>query len=394
MTNHIDLLSPRDGETSRALVAEHGSPLLVLDCEVLRRAYRELAGALPGVGLYYAVKSLPAPAVVSTLAALGAGFDLASAGEVAMVQGLGISPRRTIHTHPIKTDAEIRAALRYGCTTFVVDNAYELQKLVRYRRRVGLLLRVSFRSPSALVDLSRKFGCRPDGVEDLLTLAHNLGLHVKGFSFHVGSQSTDPTSHVQAIERCRQLFDAFRERGRAPMSILDIGGGFPVPYGRPGDAPVPGLAAFCEPIRAALARLPGDLEVIAEPGRCLAAPAVHLICTIVGKAERGDRLWYYLDEGVYGAFSGQIYDGVRYPLAVFGGSAVHERCVLAGPTCDSVDIVAEDVALPDLGLGEVVVASQMGAYTAASATEFNSLPRTRMVALNESEVRTPAPVEA
>jgi ornithine decarboxylase len=198
VTNRIDLRAPRDGERYRALVATHGSPLLVLDCAVLRGAYTELSAALPGVRLYYAVKSLPAPPVVSTLASLGAGFDLASAGEVSLVQSLGVSPRRTIHTHPIKTDREIRAALRYGCTTFVVDNAYELQKLVRYRRRVGLLLRVSFRSPSALVDLSRKFGCALDGAEELLALAHNLGLHVKGLSFHVGSQSTDSASHVQA----------------------------------------------------------------------------------------------------------------------------------------------------------------------------------------------------
>lgn len=370
------------GDRYRRLVESHGSPLLVLDAAVLRERYRSLRRHLPGVGIYYAVKSLAAPAVLRVLSREGAGFDLASAGEVALAQAIGVPPRRCIHTHPIKHDDEIRAGLRYGCTTFVVDNPFEIQKFVRYRHRVGLLLRVGFRNPEAKVDLAHKFGCDPAAVPELLMQAHRLGLHVKGLSFHVGSQCPSPTAHVAAIEACRDLLVDAVAYGAAPMSLLDIGGGFPVAYGGDDVANAQQLESFCAPVHRALATLPREVEVIAEPGRCLSAPAVELVTTVIGKAERGGRTWYYLDEGVYGAFSGQIYDGAVYPLTLFGTPTVKDA-VLAGPTCDSIDVVRDGVQTPELGLGEVVVARYMGAYTAASATDFNGLKRAAWVVLNE-----------
>jgi ornithine decarboxylase len=104
--------------------------------------------------------------------------------------------------------------------------------------------------------------------------------------------------------------------------------------------------------------------------------------TVIGRARRGDSIWYYLDDGVYGAYSGQIYDHARYPLTVFGDGCALQRSVLAGPTCDSIDVIAEDALLPELEIGDLVVARQMGAYTLASASEFNSIPRPRVIALN------------
>ena len=166
-----DRVRPPGRARLAALAERHGTPLLVIDCEIIRRQYRALAAALPGVGLYYALKPLPHADVVATLAALGAGFDVATAGEVAVVRAEGVPAARCIHTHPVKTDAEIRAALRFGIRRFVVDNPDELGKFVPHRRRAELLLRLSFRSPSAVVDLSRKFGCEPAAVPGLLQLA-------------------------------------------------------------------------------------------------------------------------------------------------------------------------------------------------------------------------------
>lgn len=385
---------PEQGQKYRALVAEHGSPLFVLDAHRLRLGYRALTRSLPNVRMHYAVKSLPEAAVVRVLAEQGASFDLASAGEVALVQRLGVSGRRTIHTHPIKTDREIRTALRFGCTTFVVDNGFEIQKFVRFRHRVGLLLRVGFRNPNAQVDLSRKFGCTLDDVPSLLTQAAQLGIHVKGLSFHVGSQCATPDQHVAAIEACKGVMSGMVQGESAPMSVLDIGGGFPVDYisSCPDDAERAEqlLDRFCAPIRATLAMLSPTLEIWAEPGRCLSAPPVELVCSVVGKAVREGQPWYYLDAGVYGAFSGQIYDGTQFPLVFFGGAGRAEA-VLAGPTCDSIDVVRESVLAPELGLGDIVVARQIGAYSSASATEFNSLPRTRLVVVNEKvDVDRPA----
>lgn len=383
----VRLASQQDGEYYRALAAAHGTPLALLDPASLAAAYSRLSLALPRVKIFYAVKSLPHTAVISTLAEMGAGFDLATAGEVALVQSLGIAPQRTIHTHPIKSDAEIRAALRFGCTTFVVDNGFEIQKFARYRHRVGLLLRVGFRASNALVDLSRKYGCTPADVPPLLAQARHLGIHVKGLSFHVGSQSANAQDHAIAIAQCAEIMAADAQTAlSAPMSILDIGGGFPVSYRQDASNNAIDIVDYCAPIRAALACLPEHIEVFCEPGRCLSAPALKLICSVVGKAQRGEQMWFYLDEGVYGSFSGQVYDGVRYPLTTFAGAATHPRGVLAGPTCDSIDIVAEDIPLPDLPLGAIVLAEQMGAYTLASATTFNSIPLTPVLTLEPTTV--------
>jgi ornithine decarboxylase len=364
----------------QALANQYGTPSLVLDCDILRQQYRRLSEALPDVALYYAIKAFPNADVIRTLRDEGACFDIASNGEIELLREVGVAPRSTIHTHPIKKDRDVRAALRFGCTTFVVDNAAEIAKFVPYRRRVALLLRVSFRSPDARCDLSRKFGCAPEEADALLDRAAGLGLHVKGLSFHVGSQSGSPDAHVQAIEACVQLMEHQR-RLRRPMSVLDIGGGFPSNY----EGTTPAIDLFCAPIRAVLARLPAHVRVIAEPGRYLVAPAATSITSVVGKAVRDGKRWYYLDDGVYGAFSGQIYDHTRYPIGVLrSGKAVPS--VLAGPTCDSIDVIAEDIALPELEIGDLVIASMMGAYTIASASEFNSLPKPKVIAINAPAV--------
>ncbi|MCC7516362.1 MAG: type III PLP-dependent enzyme [Pseudomonadales bacterium] len=364
-----------DESRTRAIVEEYGSPLLLLDCAKLADQYRQLAAALPNVGLYYAVKAFPHAAIVHTLNKLGAGFDIASTGEINLLRKQKVDPRRTIHTHPIKKDKDIRDALRFGCSTFVVDNQAEIAKFQQYAHRVGLLLRVAFRSPDCAVDLSRKFGCSPEEVPALLKEAKALGLHVKGLSFHVGSQSTSPSTHVAAIEACTKLIDEYE----VPIRILDIGGGFPVDYDNGDDIDI---EAFCAPIRAALKKLPEHVEVIAEPGRFLIAPAAASITTIVGKAMRADQPWYYLDDGVYGMFSGRIYDHARYPLHVFRtGKTVPSA--LVGPTCDSIDVIEEALDLPALSVGDLVVGRMMGAYTAATASTFNSLPVPRIVVFNE-----------
>ena len=369
--------------TLRALAAEHGTPLLVLDAAELTRRYRALGTALPGVGLYYAIKALPHRDVIRTLASLGAGFDVASAGEIAELRAEQIEPRRTIHTHPIKKPADIKAALRYGCTTFVVDNPVELEKFAPFRHRVGLLLRIGYRSPSAVCDLSRKFGCAPAEAPLLLARARQLGIAVKGLSFHVGSQSADAATHVAAVRSCAELIANERAKG-SPLSVLDIGGGFPVDY-TGGDIDI---AAWCAPLAQALAELPGQLTVIAEPGRYLVAPAVTGVFSVVGKAVREDGPWYYLDDGVYGSFSGQLFDHSRYPLRALS-SGPTTTATLAGPTCDSIDVIAERIELPPLAVGELLVGSMMGAYTAASATDFNSLPTATVVTINQAADASP-----
>jgi ornithine decarboxylase len=375
----IETTSPLAANEIQALVARFGSPLLVVDCEQVRRQYHALQAALPGVDLHYALKPLPHAAVVACLRDEGAFFDLATTGEVELVKGQGIAPERCIHTHPIKRDSDIRDALRFGVTTFVVDNPDEVQKFARYRKRVELLVRVSFRSPDAVVDLSRKFGCEPKAVLGLIEQARKIGVRVRGLSFHVGSQATDSAKYVEAIHACKDLFAEALLAGLPGLDVLDIGGGFPVAYN---DTVTP-IEEFCRPIRAALAKLPPHVRVIAEPGRFIAAPAAIAVSSVMGKAKRDGRWWYYLDDGLYGSYSGQMFDHAKYPVSVLReGGELHES-VLAGPTCDSIDVIDESIMLPELEVGDLVVGRMMGAYTWASATDFNFFKRAKVVVMNE-----------
>jgi ornithine decarboxylase len=379
----LRLGEPYQPEALEALVTQFGSPLFVIDCERLRRQYRALAQALPGVDLHYALKPLPDRTVVQVLAREGSWFDLATSGEVDLVRDAGIPPSRCIHTHPIKRGTDIRHALDCGIATFVVDNAEEMAKFVACRKRVRLLLRLSFRNPDTLIDLSRKFGCDADAAVGLVEHADRLGLRVAGLSFHAGSQLPRPDKYVEAIGTCAGIMAEARRRGFG-LEVLDIGGGFPIDYLEP----APAIGAFCAPIREALARLPAGVRVIAEPGRFICGPAAIALSTVMGRARREGRWWYYLDDGIYGTFSGQLYDQMRFPLEpLVAGDRARETCVIAGPTCDSLDVVAEDLPMPVLEPGERLLARQIGAYTMACATDFNFFPRAKVIAVNVEGVR-------
>jgi ornithine decarboxylase len=370
-------------ESIKHLAARYGSPLFIIDAARVRLQYRRLAAALPGVDLHYALKPLPHSSVVNTLQAEGAFFDLATNGEVELVRRLNVAPERCIHTHPIKRDSDIRTALAYGVNRFVIDNPDELRKFAKYRTRSSLLIRVSFSSPEARCDLSRKFGCDPESVSDLLRLAAELRIKIDGLSFHVGSQAASPAMFVAAIARCGELLRMAAQMGHAP-GILDIGGGFPVDYLQ---RSMP-IEEFCGPIVAALKELPPSMRVIAEPGRYISAPSAISVASVMGRALRGGRWWYYLDDGLYGTYSGQVYDHAAYPVEALVPAGKTYPSVLAGPTCDSIDVISEHLELPELDVGDLIVGRAMGAYTWASASEFNFFPRATVLALDGGRLLT------
>ena len=362
----------------RRLVREFGSPLLILDCERVRAQLRKLRKALPRVDLHYALKPMPHPAVVETVLAEGGHLDLATTGEVQLARRLGVDPARCIHTHPIKRAEDIANALQFGLRLFVADNPDEVRKFAHLADRAELLLRVSFRNPGAMVDLSRKFGCDPEDLLALARLAADLGVNVRGLSFHVGSQVRDAAKHVQAVRACMKLMAAARRERLGAFDTLDIGGGLPIDYAQP----VQDIGRFCAPLRAALAQLPRRLRVIAEPGRYIVGPAAIAIASVMGRARREGHWWYYLDDGLYGAYSGQLFDHARYPVEPLREGGERLPSVLAGPTCDSIDVIAENLMMPQLKVGDLVVGRAMGAYTWACATEFNFFPKPAVVAVN------------
>ncbi|EMQ2876500.1 type III PLP-dependent enzyme [Vibrio navarrensis] len=372
-------LSNDDIALIESSVEQFGAPLLLLDCDIIRQQYRALKNALPGVTLHYALKPLPHPVVVRTLLAEGASFDLATSGEVDLVAQEGVPAELTIHTHPIKRDADIRDALAYGCNVFVVDNLNELAKFKAYSEEVELLVRLSFRNSEAFADLSKKFGCSPEQALTIIETAQAWNVRIKGLSFHVGSQTTNPHKYVEAIHTCHRVMQQVVEMGLPALSTLDIGGGFPVNYTQQ----VMPIDEFCAPINQALNALPDTVHVLAEPGRFICAPAVTSVASVMGQAEREGQIWYYLDDGIYGSFSGLMFDDAKYPLVTIKQGGELLPSVLSGPTCDSVDVIAENIMLPKLENGDLVIGRTMGAYTSATATDFNFFKRAQTIALNE-----------
>lgn len=361
-------------------VRRFGSPLFVLDPRRVAAQLRTLQRELPSVELHYATKALPHPAVIDAVVAAGASFELATRGEVALLQQRGVDLSRCIHTHPMTNTADLTAAYVAGIRTFVVDSAGQLERFRGFPPDVRLLVRLSFPNPRAKSDLSAKFGADLAQAAALVRRALALRIRVAGFSFHVGSQTTEVRPFARAIEASLRLALALESELDIGFDTLDIGGGFPIGY----DECVPEFATLAAGLRRALRAVPGRMRVLAEPGRFVAAPAMTLISSVVGVNERRDGRWLYLDDGVYGGYSNIPAEDVH--ALIFAASelgdviGLHTQPVtLAGPTCDSVDVIARALPLPPLGIGSLLLSPMMGAYTAVTATGFNGIRLPRIV---------------
>lgn len=363
-------------EAAREALAHAGTPLLLLEPDRVRAAYRRLATAFPRVRFHYAIKALAHDAVIDAVDAEGGCFDVASTPELDLLVQRGIPASRIIHTHPVKKIAEIDAAIAAGVHTFVIDRAEELAKFAG--RDVRLLIRLAYRNPSAKSDLSAKFGVGPFEARRLVELAIAQRTAIAGFSFHVGSQLDDPARFRLALAETITLMDRLEADLPVRFELLDIGGGFPVAY----DAEVNPVEVFADALRPLLDPLAGRLDVIAEPGRFVVAEAMTLVTSVMGRTERPDGRWYHLDDGVYVAYSNVVSEDAR-PLLFAASELRHGSrrftrrwATVAGPTCDSADVVAREALLPDLAAGDLVVSPVMGAYTAVTASGFNGRPPT------------------
>jgi ornithine decarboxylase len=376
-----------DQRTLFQLAKTHGTPLVVVDHKVLRENYGQFRRHLPRVQVYYAVKANSDPAIVQTLYDAGASFDVASVAEFQTVhQKIEHLPEkerqdfiwdRIIYANPIKAIETLELLEPYK-PLVTYDNHEEVMKIARHAPHAGLVLRLRVPNTGSMVELSSKFGALPGEAVDLIAFAHNNKLEVEGLSFHVGSQCTNPENYNQALHLAAGIFDEARSRG-FNLKLLDIGGGFPAHY----DATVPPFTRLARMINAELDRLfPQPIEILGEPGRFLVASAAAAVSKIIGKAVRGGKLSYYLDDGVYHTFSGVIFDHCQYPLKSFKKGPT-QICSVFGPTCDALDTISMTEELPDLDLGELVYAENIGAYSAASSTYFNGFPPAKVVHLNQ-----------
>jgi len=369
--------------TLARLARKYGTPLVVVDLNVLRRNYALFRRHLPRVQVYYAVKANPAPAIVRALYEAGASFDVASMPEFMIVyeniKHLPDAERqqfiwdKIVYANPIKDTRTLKALDPYK-PLVTYDNLWEVAKIKRFAPHAGLMLRVKVPNTGSVVELSSKFGAPPAEAVDLIAAAHRAGLVVEGLCFHVGSQCTNSENYVQALHISAAIFEEAAQRGYR-LKLLDIGGGFPAPY----DATVPSFAALAGKIRAELDRLfPPEIEILAEPGRFLVATAATLVAEVIGKAVRDGRLCYYINDGVYSTFSGIVFDHCQYRIEAFKRGP-RQICSVFGPTCDALDTVSLAEELPDLELGDLVFARNIGAYSTASATSFNGMPPATIV---------------
>ncbi len=359
----------------RALIKLHGTPLLVLDKAKLVEEYRRFRRRLPRVKLYYAIKANPHPDIIRTFRDLGGCFDVASEGELRHVLAQGVAPSRIIYANPIKRPESLEYARRHGVNFVTFDNEPELYKLAKHARGCRVLCRLKCSNLGSIVELSLKFGADPDQVVPMLLKARSLGLRPEGVSFHVGSQCTNYQNYHQAMEECARIFREARSAG-LKLKTLDIGGGFPIRHLATDRV---NLESFAAQMRAELDRLfPGDVEIIAEPGRALCGPAGMLICRVAGRSIRSNKNYYYLDDSVYGDFSGIVFDHCKYEFRTLKHTEKF-LSVLAGPTCDSFDTISLSEELPELEVGDVVYVPNIGAYSCASAVMFNGIPSAKVI---------------
>ena len=371
------------------LARKHGTPLIVVDHDVIRANYAAFRNQLPKVQAYYAVKANPEPAIVRTLWRAGASFDVASLQEFELVyENVAHLPPaeqqdfiwdKIIYANPVKPKETLQALDRYK-PLVTADNLLELRKIREHAPHAGVVIRLRVPNTGSMVELSSKFGCDPGDAVDLIDAAFAMGLTVEGLSFHVGSQCTNFLNFVQALNTAAAVMNEARSRGRK-LSILDIGGGFPAPYHRD-VKPIEELAAR---INAEIERLfPGEIEIIAEPGRFLVATAATAVSRIIGKTRRDGKTCYYVDDSVYHTYSGIIFDHCQYHVKALRDGPT-EICAVFGQTCDGLDTISLSEELPDLSLDDLVYAENIGAYAGASATRFNGFEPAKVVHVNEIE---------
>jgi ornithine decarboxylase len=376
-----------DPNTLLELAEQHGTPLVVVDHKVLRENYEQFRKLLPRVQVYYAVKANCDPAIVRTFYDAGAGFDVASVAEFLTVHEKieHLSPEqrqafiwdRIIYANPIKANETLERLDPYK-PLVTYDNYEEVIKIARYAPHSGLVLRLWVPNTGSLVELSSKFGALPAEAVDLIAFAHNNNLEVEGLSFHVGSQCMNPKNYSQALHLAAGIFSEARARG-FDLKLLDIGGGFPAHY----DDTVPPLSKLAEMLNSELDHhFPEPIEILAEPGRFLVATAATAVAQIIGKAVRGGKLCYYLNDGVYQTYSGIIFDHAQYHMKSFKNGPT-QFCSVFGPTCDALDTIGLTEQLPVMDMGELVYSENIGAYSSASSTCFNGFPPAKVVHVNQ-----------
>ncbi|MCG6859175.1 MAG: type III PLP-dependent enzyme [Salaquimonas sp.] len=367
------MISPR----IRGFLAETRTdePCLVIDLDQVRRNFEAFRHAMPESAVYYAVKANPHPEILRLLANAGSNFDCASVPEIDMALEAGATPERISYGNTIKKERDIARAHERGVCLFAVDSHAEVEKVARAAPGAKIFCRILTDGAGAEWPLSRKFGCDPEMAIDVLELGHRLGLKPTGISFHVGSQQTDPAGWDNTLATAADIFRELDTRG-IRLTMVNLGGGFPTRYLKE----IPTLERYGQTIYAAIRRFFGNRipDTIIEPGRGMVGNSgvIRAEVVLVSKKSDDDPLrWVFLDIGKFGGLAETMEEAIRYVIVTERDDDVKMPCVLAGPTCDSADVLYEKTPydLPaSLTAGDEVLIEGAGAYTSTySSVAFN-----------------------
>ncbi|MBN7119059.1 type III PLP-dependent enzyme [Ectopseudomonas oleovorans] len=374
-----DYYAPATFQRMKAFADQHETPFVVIDRQIIADAYDQLGTCFPFAKVYYAVKANPAVEIIELLRDKGSSFDIASIYELDKVMATGVGPERISYGNTIKKARDIRYFYEKGVRLFATDSEADLRNIAKAAPGSKIYVRILTEgSTSADWPLSRKFGCQPDMALDLLILAKQLGLVPYGISFHVGSQQRDIDVWDAAIAKVKVIFERLKEEDGITLQMINMGGGFPANYiQRTND-----LETYAAEITRFLKEDFGDdlPEIILEPGRSLIANAGVLVSEVVlvaRKSRTAVERWVYADVGKFSGLIETMDESIKFPIWTEKKGEM-EEVVIAGPTCDSADIMYEHYkyGLPlNLASGDRLYWLSTGAYTTSySAVEFNGFP--------------------
>ena len=352
----------------QASLQKYTRPFLILDNAIVREKLRRFRAAMPRVRPHYAVKANPDRRVLKALLQEGCSFEIASTPELDLLLSLGVKPAEVFYSNPVRSRQAVATAAGKGVEWYVVDSVDELRRVHEIKSDAKTYLRIATPNIGSDWPLSGKFGAGAGEAREIILTAARIGADLAGVTFHAGSQCRNPANWRVGIEKARTIFDAMAKAGLKPR-MLDIGGGFPVRHVKP----IPSIEVIGEVVNEALKAFPADLQVVAEPGRYLVSDAGYFVCRVIGTTTRGGKRWMHWDAGLFGGVI-ETTEGLKYKIRT-ERSGPDIPWHVAGPTCDSVDVIMRDEPLPsDLQEGDFIYLRNAGAYTTAYASEFNGFP--------------------
>jgi len=351
-----------------ALENGYDKPFLLIDSSIIRHKTRRFKAAMPRVRPHYAAKANPDPRVLKTLIEEKSGFEIASTVELDLLLNLGVPASEIYYSNPIKSSAYIKYAAAKGVEWYAIDSIEELRKIINIAPNAKMYLRIDTPNIGSDWPLAGKFGTHLADIREIIHEAARLKADLAGVTFHVGSQCRNPQNWRVGIERAKKVFENMRHEGLHPR-LLNIGGGFPVRNTKP----IPSIEVIAKVVNAEIADLPDEIQIMAEPGRYLVSDSACFVCQVVGTATRNDKRWMYWDAGMFGGMI-EITEGLHYEILT-DRSGNNVPWSIAGPTCDSVDILMQNEMLPqNIQEGDFIYILNAGAYTTAYACNFNGFP--------------------